>query len=264
MPMSLPQPSSRVFRRVIVGAVAVGAGLLVTAGPASAHVEIQEGDQAAGSEAVLTFGVPHGCEDSPTTKIRIQLPESIPTVTPVLNANWDISLVKQQLDAPIDLGEGESITERITEVDFAAKTPLPIGFMDTLKLSVKIPDDAAGTTLTFPTIQECTVGQTDWTQLPAAGQDPEELAHPAPAVNVVAAAEGEGGHHDEGDAESSTTIKDTTTTTAPSSDDSGDDGSSRGLAIAGLATGVVGMALGGRALAVSRGGSGASGSSDPK
>jgi uncharacterized protein YcnI len=247
MPTHQSRPLLRRSGRVVAAVTTVGAGLLLFAGPASAHIEIQEGDQAADSYATLTFGVPHGCEESPTTKIRIQLPENVPTVTPYVNPNWDITFVKEQLDTPIDLGEGESLTERITEVDFTARTPLPIGFADLLKLSVHIPKDAAGTTLRFPTIQECEVGTTEWTQIPEAGQDAEELPHPAPAVNVVAAS-AEGDHHGDDAAEASTTTS--------SDDDSDDGGSDRGLAIGGLVAGIVGIVVGGAAFARSKGSAG--------
>ena len=240
----------RMARRAVVSVAIVGGGIAVSALPASAHVEIGEGEVAPGSEATLTFGIPHGCEESPTTKIRIQLPESIVSATPTLNANWDISLVTEKLDTPLDVGEGETVSERTTEVDFTAKTPLPIGFRDDLRISVDIPIEAAGTRLTFPTIQECVEGTTEWTQVPADGQDPEELAHPAPSVAVLAevdtvttipappddsAAIADGGADD---------------AAGGTADDGADDGN--GLAVAGLIAGVAGMALGGGALATAR------------
>ena len=171
--------------RILLGVTAAGTGLLLTALPASAHVTVGEGDYHAGSYVVLPFSVPHGCDGSPTTKIRIQMPESIPTVTPTVNPNWDIELVKETLDTPIDLGEGRTLTERITEVDYTAKTPLPAEYRDVFDLSLQLPEDAKGTTIAFPIIQQCVEGQTDWTQIPAEGQDPDELEHPAPAIAVV-------------------------------------------------------------------------------
>ena len=57
--------------------------------------------------------------------------------------------------------------------------------------SVKLPD-VAGKTLYFPTLQNCEVGQTDWSQLPAEGQDPHSLKAPAPSVTVTAAAAADG------------------------------------------------------------------------
>ena len=53
--------------RVLVGTTAIGAGLLLAAVPASAHVGIGEGDYHAGSYVVVPFSVPHGCDGSPTS-----------------------------------------------------------------------------------------------------------------------------------------------------------------------------------------------------
>ena len=61
---------------------------------------------------------------------------------------------------------------------YTAITPLPDGYRDVFELAVNIPADAAGTRLYFPTIQTCEVGETAWIELPAEGQDPEELEHP--------------------------------------------------------------------------------------
>lgn len=242
----------RVLARVVAATATIGLGVMTTVVPASAHVGIVEGDYHADSYVVVPFSVPHGCDGSPTTRIRIQMPESIPSVTPTVNPGWDIELVKEQLATPLDLGEGRTLTERVTEVAYTARTPLPDGYRDVLELSLRLPADAVGQTLTFPTIQECAEGSTNWTQIPAEGQDPDELELPAPSLFVF------GPKEDPGEETNAGTIPLPTTTPPPVSDES-DDGSDRGLAIAGLAAGVVGMALGGRALMASKGSAGAGG-----
>ena len=141
-------------------------------------MSIVEDEVTAGSSAIVTFSFSHGCEGSPTTQVRIQMPESIPTVAPTINANWDAEKVMETLDAPIEGSHGEQITERVSEVVYTAKTPVADGFRDTFELSVNIPEDAAGTTIYFPTIQTCEAGETAWIELPAEGQDPEELEVP--------------------------------------------------------------------------------------
>lgn len=227
--------SFRLARLITVGGVVAG-GVALLALPAAAHVEIEEAEVAAGSTAFVTFGVPHGCDESPTTVIRIQIPDDIASAMPTQNASWDVAVVTEQLDEPVDVGEGETVTERVKEVDFTAKTPMPVTVRDDLQIAVAVPEDAAGSTLVFPTIQECVEGRTEWTQIAADGQDPEELPHPAPAVAVVASA-GEDDHHAA-----------TATSDSSASTDSGDDGN--GLALAGLITGIAGILVGGGALVV--------------
>ena len=79
----------------------IAAGLTLAAGTASAHVGISEDEVEAGSYAVLTFGLPHGCGQSPVTELRIQIPEPILSVTPTRNANWEVTKVMTELDEPV-------------------------------------------------------------------------------------------------------------------------------------------------------------------
>jgi uncharacterized protein YcnI len=225
------------------GAVSLAAGLVVATatGPASAHVTVSPDTTAAGSYALLTFSVGHGCEGSPTTTITISMPEEIPQVTPTRNPLWSVEKVSEQLDEPITDAHGNQITERVAEVVYTTDEPLPEGYRDSFELSAQLPD-AEGETLVFPVVQTCVQGETGWTETAAEGQDAEELERPAPTLTVTAAAEG--GHGAEPAADESTASE---TEAAADSDDGGN-----GLAIAGLAAGIVGILVGGVALARSR------------
>jgi uncharacterized protein YcnI len=184
------RPMNR-LRPIRLGATALTAGgliVLAAAGTASAHVSIAEDEVAAGSTALITFQFSHGCDGSPTTGVRIQMPAEVAQVTPTINPNWDVTKTMETLDTPIEGGHGEQITERVAEVVYTAKTPVLDGYRDVFVLSVAIPDDAAGTTLSFPTIQTCEEGETAWIEIPAEGQDQDELEAPAPSVAVVEAA----------------------------------------------------------------------------
>ena len=178
------------------------------------------------------------------------MPETIPQVTPTVNAGWDVEKVMLALDEPIDAGHGEQITERVSEVVYSAKTPLPDGYRDAFVLSVQMPEDAAGTTLYFPTIQECEQGETAWIEIPEAGQDGEELEAPAPSIAVVAATADDGGSAANGTADGAADAQDAAAEAATPEGE--DDGASTGLAIAGLVAGVAGLGVGTVALARSR------------
>ena len=43
---------------------------------------------------------PHGCDGSPTTKIEIQVPESVLAVTPTRNPLYEVETTIEQLDEP--------------------------------------------------------------------------------------------------------------------------------------------------------------------
>ncbi|KQX08072.1 MULTISPECIES: YcnI family copper-binding membrane protein [unclassified Leifsonia] len=182
-------------RTTAIAASALGAGILLAlASPlaASAHVGVTPDTTAAGSYTVLTFAVPHGCDGSPTTAIAIDIPESIPSVTPTVNPGWTVEKSTITLDPPVTDAHGNEITERVGQVVYTAKTPLADGYRDTFALSLQLPEDAAGDTLEFPVIQTCEVGSTLWNEKTVDGE--AEPEHPAPAIAVTAATGDEHGH----------------------------------------------------------------------
>ena len=63
---------------------------VIAAAPAQAHVSGTPSDASAGAFTVLTMSVPHGCDGSPTTKVEIQMPESVLSVTPTRNPFYDV------------------------------------------------------------------------------------------------------------------------------------------------------------------------------
>jgi uncharacterized protein YcnI len=182
---------SRTVRFAAGATSALAIGVFAT-GTASAHVSIEEDEVVAGESAIVTLAFGHGCEGSPTAELRIQMPESIPSVTPTINPGWDVEKVTEELDEPLEGAHGEQITERVSEVVYTAKEPIPDGFRDTFELAVSVPEDAAGSTIYFPTIQSCVDGESAWIEIPAEGQDPDELELPAPGVAVVAAEDAAG------------------------------------------------------------------------
>jgi uncharacterized protein YcnI len=237
------QPAARTLTRLCVLPAATAAIALSLVSPASAHVSATVSDASAGAFTVATFSVPHGCEGSPTTRIEIQVPESVLSVTPTRNPYYDVESTIEQLDDPVTDAHGNEVTERTSLIVYTAQTPLPDGQRDTFELSFQVPD-AEGEVLTFPTIQTCEEGETAWTQVPAEGQDEEELENPAPSFTILPAS-GEG-HHGEEAAE-----EDAEEAAEPASHDE-DEGSSSALGWAGLVAGLLGLAAGGLALARTR------------
>lgn len=230
----------RAIRAVAPAAVAGGL-LLAAAGAASAHVGIDPTSTAAGSSTLLTMSVPHGCNGSPTTKVAISLPSEITDATPTVNPNWTLDKVTEKLDAPQKTADGATITQRTSAIVYTAKTPLDAHQRDAFVLSLKLPADAAGKSLYFPTLQTCEQGQTDWKEMPAAGADHDSVKLPAPSVTVTAAkAAGDHAGHaavDTADPASATTDNDRGTTAG----------------WVGLGAGLAGLVLGGLALFRTRG-----------
>jgi uncharacterized protein YcnI len=164
--------------------VTLAAATLLALAPAvaaSAHVSASATSTAAGSYTVVTFSVPHGCEGSPTNVVTIELPESVPAVTPTVNPNWTVEKAVEQLDDPITDAHGNEITERVSSVVYTTTGDgLADGYRDTFELSLQLPEGEAGDVIEFPTYQVCAEGSTDWV-----GDD-------VPSITLTAAVEGDG------------------------------------------------------------------------
>lgn len=232
---------SRIGALVIAVTGAVG---LIVAPVAGAHVTVSDTEQVAGEYTLLTFAVPHGCAGSPTTEVRIKIPEPIADVTPTVNPNWDVDKTMTELATPIEDGHGGELTERVDQVVYTAKTPLPDGLRDAFEVSLQVPDEP-GKTLYFPVVQTCTEGETAWIQIPSADQSSHDLDAPAPAIEIVAAPGGTSGSHDAAGDDADAPAG---TATVPGS--SGSDGTATVALVIAIVALVV--AAGGVALAVSR------------
>lgn len=243
-------------------ATAIGLGLglgiaLAGTGTASAHVSPNPGEVPAGGFTAVGLTVGHGCEESPTTRLEIQVPESILNVTPAIIPGWDAAVTTEPLDEPVEGSHGEEITERESQVTYVAQpgSELPDGFRQTFTIGFQAPD-TPGEYLFFKTIQVCAEGQTEWIEeYTGEGEEPE---HPSPAVLVT---EAEGGGHGGGSDEETDDEEATETTEADGASEGeqaaapepalpdDDDSSSNALAVVGLVAGLGGLALGGAAFA---------------
>jgi uncharacterized protein YcnI len=229
-------PDRRWFRTA--GAVAGGAALVVVgAGPAAAHVTVSSDQPTAGSSALLTFGLSHGCAGSATTGLAIKIPDGINSVAPTVSAGWTVRKVSEKLAAPVTDQHGTTLTSRVDEVIYAAKTPLADGYRDSVVLQVPLPEDSAGKTLAFPVVQSCEKGETAWVELAAEGQDVHDLEAPAPTITVGALAAADD-HHAASDAQPAPGSDGAATVTAPGGP------TTRTLAVAGLVAGLAGLAAG--------------------
>ena len=167
--------------RLSAAGLAGGAILALAAVPlsASAHIGLTPSSTAAGGSSVLAFSFNHGCEGSPTTSLTLEIPESITTVYPAIDPNWTVQKV----------ADGD----RTSQVVFTAVSPVPDGYRAVVELAVQLPDDAEGETLAFPVRQTCEVGQNDWNEVPAEGEDEPENAAPIIVVTESVAVDDHGG-----------------------------------------------------------------------
>lgn len=174
---------TRVLRLWISPAVAV-ATAMASCNAALAHVTVQPADAPANSYAHLVFTVPHGCNGSATTALRIRLPDGIPSAKPQMKPGWNVDIRTRKLDAPAQGPHGKSIIDVVDEVAWRGG-PLPDNLYDTFGLIVRLPDKV-GQILYFPVVQECEQGVERWIEIPSAGEGSGKLRTPAPAVRLKA------------------------------------------------------------------------------
>lgn len=228
--------------------VGIAAGVLaLLAAPAGAHVTPDKDEVPAGSYNTVTLSVGHGCEESPTKQIVIEVPEGLNSVTPQIHPGWKIAIENEALTTPVTDAHGEEITERMKTVTFTADPggELPDGFRDTFTLGFKTPE-TEGEYMFFKTVQKCAEGETGWIEeYTGEGEEPE---HPSPVVKIGPA---EAEHGEEG---TDTTVAegDGGDGEIAAADDTDSDDSSDGLGIAGVVLGGLGLITGGAALATAR------------
>lgn len=205
------------------------AALLLPASAASAHVGIDIAEAPAGGYTFATFRVPHGCDGSATTKVAVQIPDGVVSVTPEAVAGWTVDIVRGPI-TPYE-SDGTTISEGVTEVSWTGG-PLADAHVAQFGMSMKMPD-AAGETVWFPVVQTCEEGLTRWIEIPAEGEE-AELEQPAPGIELISATEDEIAAEDEA-AESDGTA---------AQPGAVDDDDTDPLTFVALATGVAALAVG--------------------
>lgn len=195
--------SSRARRRARLTTGVIAGTALAVAAPlaAAAHVHITPDTAEVGTTARLDFSFSHGCEDSPTTALVVDIPDGVQNVTPVADALWAID---------VEIGE-DGIPAQIT---YTATDPIPNRVYAAAAMNVILPSDPVEA-LAFPVLQVCDEGEIAWDQVADTGQDPHDLEAPAPVIDVVGAGalggggatgdHGSGDDHDHGDGDASTT-----------------------------------------------------------
>jgi len=149
------------FASVVVASIA-------STSTASAHVIMENWEQYAGYKAFLTLAVPHGCGPSPTTEVRLKVPDGIAAITPEPKPGWQLTIVRKKLDQPRAAEGGVVVTEVVDEIVWSAGN-LPADQLARFNFLAALPD-TPGKVLYFKTIQKCAEGETRWVETVADGE----------------------------------------------------------------------------------------------
>jgi copper(I)-binding protein len=169
------------LRKLARAAFVASALLFVTPSLANVLLETPTAPSDAPYQAVLVLS--RGCNGSPTTRLRVKIPENVIEVRPVAKPGWTVTATSGPYARTIEY-EGRKFSEGAREISWtggplASDQPAEFIF-DAIVAGTSEP----GTTLYFPTIQDCETGSVNWVETPAAGQGVPKL--PAPALTVSA------------------------------------------------------------------------------
>jgi uncharacterized protein YcnI len=202
--------------------------------PAQAHITIHPNVVPAGGFTVLDVRVPNERDNAKTTKVDLKFPSGFLFVSYQPVPGWDVKITFRKLATPVTVF-GEKITQEADHAIFTTKGKgLASGQFIEFPLSVAVPEKARSP-LTFKALQTYSNGEVvRWIGAP-------DAESPAPQVAV-------GGKDDSiadipaGVAGASRVTHGGGTAEASSSDDDDDDDTpSKGLVIAALAVGALGV-----------------------
>jgi uncharacterized protein YcnI len=212
-----------------VAIVLAGSAVAVAAlaGTAFAHITVTPGSAAQGSATELTFRVPDEEATAATVEIQLKIPTSPPIaqllVKPV--PGWQIAVQTVTLAKPVVTDDG-SFSTAVAEVTWSGGKILPGQYQDFSVSADPLPTGVGQ--LAFKAIQTYANGDVvRWIDIQQPGQPAPD--HPAPVLTLTAA--GASGDTSGGGQ-------------PPADAGSGTDTTAIGLAAAGLAAGLLGLAAG--------------------
>jgi uncharacterized protein YcnI len=156
-----------------------GTALLST--PAFAHITLERSEAPAGSTYKAVLRVPHGCDGSATTVIRVQIPDGMIAVKPMPKPGWKLETTVTAYAKPVKYFE-DTLTEGVTEISWSGGN-LPDAWYDEFVFRGQLPDKPG--TIYFPVVQECETGVERWIDIPAAGKSSDDYETPAPALKLT-------------------------------------------------------------------------------
>jgi len=166
---------------------------------------------------------PNEQEGADTIAVSVKLPEGLSDVAFQAKPGWKRTVTMAKLAKPITV-EGETVTDRVSTVTWSGGSIAP-GEFDEFGISAHVPN-TPGRVLVFPALQTYTGGEVvRWIGAPDADA-------PAPRIQLTAAA-----------GESNTSPTATTVAADESDDDSDRSNLALGIAIAGLAAGLIALGV---------------------
>jgi uncharacterized protein YcnI len=136
-------------RRTVVAAGMAAAVVMATAWPAAAHVTVQPDQAVTSSFTAFAVRVPNERDAAATTKVEVQLPEELVSVSFEPEPGWQRTVERKPRATPVQVF-GEQVTDYIASVTWSGGRIEPGEFVE-FGFSARTPDNP--TTLRFPALQ---------------------------------------------------------------------------------------------------------------
>ncbi|MET7651401.1 MULTISPECIES: YcnI family protein [unclassified Streptomyces] len=235
--MSTTHPA---LRRAGLGTLLAATAVLAAAGVASAHVTVHPESYAKGAtDGVISFRVPNEEDTASTTEVQVFLPTDHPVLGVLVHPQdgWTAKVTTTELRTPVKTDDG-TITEAASEITWTGGKIGAGQYEDFDVAFGQLPEDTGR--LTFKTLQTYSDGKTvRWIEEAAAGADEPE--NPAPVLKLTAA-DGSAADASSRSTDSTGSTASTGSGTAPAAATDAGDSTARGLGVAGLVVGVLGLA----------------------
>jgi uncharacterized protein YcnI len=151
---------------------------------AAAHVTLETREAPVGASYKAVLRLPHGCEGTATTSVRVRIPEGVIGVKPMPKAGWTINTVKGKYPKTYSLYHAQ-VSEGVVELSWSGGPLLDAWYDEFVFIAFLADDLEAGKTLYVPVVQECEKGVHRWIEIPAAGQPAHDLKQPAPSLRLL-------------------------------------------------------------------------------
>lgn len=160
------------------------AGAVAIAVPAAAHVTLETREAPVGASYKAVLRVPHGCEGTATTSVRVRIPDGVIGVKPMPKPGWTLTTVTGKYPKTYELFHAK-VGEGVTEITWSAGK-LPDAFYDEFVFQANLAGDLEpGKMLYFPVVQECEKGVHRWIEIPAEGKSAGDYPAPAPGLKLL-------------------------------------------------------------------------------
>lgn len=172
------------LKNKILSVLALGAFCALPLASVHAHIVLTEPQAVAGSYYKATLRVGHGCNGSATHGLIVQVPAGFEGAKPQPKTGWTLATRRAKLAQPYK-SHGKTVTDDVVELRWTATSKdaaLPDDQFDEFAFMGRLPDQAGP--LWVKVVQTCETGQTNWSEIPAAGTSTRGMKSPAALLEV--------------------------------------------------------------------------------